>query len=261
MDKRICLFCGGSPLTREHIFPKWLTKFFETETPGAYFTTEIISSKGDSIGGWETSGINDTVKVVCKNCNKGWMSDLEASAKSILSDMFRGTNPLSFDYAQSNILARWAYKTAIIIDKFDPQVNGNPCRTIPTFVYRRFFESGFKIPSSVRIWTIPMLDPQCGIWQRRSDLKISVNSSDKKDRNEILQASCHLTTFGILHSVFQVVGPFDSNSPIFGEPPAHLLQLFPQITEKSIWPSDGKSFLRWEDRDRFLERKDLFGYN
>jgi len=260
MVKRECLFCGRSPQTREHVFPNWLTSFFETELPDVKFTTEVFSSKGAKIGKWETSGVNDTVKVVCKNCNSGWMSDLEAAVKPILLNMFRGVKPLSFDDTQLQLLARWAYKTAIIIDKYIPGGGANPCNSIPTFVYRHFFESGFIIPKSVRIWTIPMLDPQCGIWHRRCDVKFSMHSLDVQTGTELLQTSSHLTTFGILNAVFQVLGPFDSSSRIVVENPAHLLQLFPQSTEKAMWPIDTKSTLIWEDREHFSQRKDIFNF-
>lgn len=53
---------------------------------------------------------------VCKHCNNGWMSNLERDVGGVLKPLLEAPIALgtSFDASQASILARWAFKTAIV---------------------------------------------------------------------------------------------------------------------------------------------------
>ena len=51
-------------------------------------------------------------KIVCQQCNNGWMSQLQASAKSLLSSMFNG-EVVSLGPTDQHTLRRWSTMTAI----------------------------------------------------------------------------------------------------------------------------------------------------
>lgn len=102
----VCVFCGSGPLTNEHTFPKWLVERF-TGTP---MTATAPNGKK-----WSTTRINIPVGVVCKTCNNGWMSELEAAAKPILGRMASGER-LFLDTRMQSIISSWAVKTAMIFE-------------------------------------------------------------------------------------------------------------------------------------------------
>lgn len=56
---------------------------------------------------------DDRVKVVCSDCNNGWMNDLENEAEPVLTPLMRGES-VDFNLAERAVLARWAGKTALI---------------------------------------------------------------------------------------------------------------------------------------------------
>jgi hypothetical protein len=59
---------------------------------------------------------------VCGNCNKGWMSQLEAEFLELVGSLIEPTWPISANelieraLCQSAVLARWAVKTAITVN-------------------------------------------------------------------------------------------------------------------------------------------------
>lgn len=125
MKRNQCLFCGGGPLTREHIFPNWLSTFFKSEINVNDFSTEVLSPSNELLHEWSKNDIDDTIKMICKKCNNGWMSLLENEVKSYLTHMIRGNWPISLDKIKCENLSLWVYKTALILDKCNYGIQNN----------------------------------------------------------------------------------------------------------------------------------------
>jgi hypothetical protein len=53
---------------------------------------------------------------VCKDCNAGWMSDLEMAARPLLVAGARGETDRELGRAEQLTLARWFFKTAIVLN-------------------------------------------------------------------------------------------------------------------------------------------------
>src|SRR5690349_3014728 len=105
---RTCVFCGGLPLTREHVYPQWLQQF---SAPRAYIQREgshqgpfpqtVVRQNAmgqyvvvDEVRGNRTPILHEvTVKSVCATCNNGWMSTLENSIRGPLKKMADPPNP------------------------------------------------------------------------------------------------------------------------------------------------------------------------
>lgn len=105
---RICVFCGGTPATREHAWPKWLVSLFPAQPIQAART-------GASPHLYTSDSIELAVRVVCEECNNGWMSALENRAAGTLSRMIRGqSTPL--DPPAQLAVAAWAVKTAMVME-------------------------------------------------------------------------------------------------------------------------------------------------
>ncbi len=116
---RSCVFCGGTPVTNEHVYPRWLAKGFPEAPP-----TEraIMVSHSDHDGPRRHSGrlLTTQVKAVCEPCNSGWMSVLEARVQPYLLPMIKGEITELSPEAQQ-VLATWTVKTALMCQVFHAQ--------------------------------------------------------------------------------------------------------------------------------------------
>lgn len=91
------------------------------------------------------------MKRFCANCNSGWMSNLERETIPILEPMilfedFRRTIGLS--PRDQAILARWAYKTTLVLDFAFP----DQPTWIPTSWYADFYRRRWPPNRGVVIW-------------------------------------------------------------------------------------------------------------
>jgi len=135
---RQCVFCSRPAKTKEHLWSDWILKGLALKTPIRY----VIGRAQPKI--LESPDI--TVKCVCRDCNNGWMSSLEAANKPIIGCLMRDISaPL--DTAQQTALALWAVKTAMVADAV------RKCD-------RRFYERGeceqlrlsSLLPANIRVW-------------------------------------------------------------------------------------------------------------
>lgn len=106
-----CIFCGDPNLTQEHVFSKWMHKYFPPRPPG----------KGKVLRGLRhldrdelkpvkvTRQLQDwQVRCVCGDrCNNGWMRrEIEEKARPILIPLMQGES-VRLSPAQQHILASW----------------------------------------------------------------------------------------------------------------------------------------------------------
>jgi hypothetical protein len=106
----ICAFCQQDrTLTKEHVWPQWLAGVLADDTPQPF----VRAAGGAVEDTWAQPTFKQTVRAVCANCNSGWMSQLEARAKPVLSPMIRGI-ALHLSADTQKLIATWALKTAIM---------------------------------------------------------------------------------------------------------------------------------------------------
>lgn len=82
-----CIFCGGRPLTREHIWADWFRAYLPRPLP-FYHSGRIVLSE-DNTQTHKSEKISGDPKcrkmrIVCNRCNNEWMSDLQNATKPIL---------------------------------------------------------------------------------------------------------------------------------------------------------------------------------
>jgi len=115
-----CIFCGGVPVSREHLWPDWLRREAEIHEPFEF----RIEQETDGV---ETRDVTftavpfaQTVRAVCARCNGGWMSIVEGNARPILHELIYGRGA-SLDPAKKRKLATWAFLKACVFDETHPQ--------------------------------------------------------------------------------------------------------------------------------------------
>jgi hypothetical protein len=123
---RRCVFCAQTAGSQEHALPAWLAKTMGVESEPSQ--PEMISaSKGVEVQGNPRATGKLVTKGVCKNCNHGWMADLEGAVKPILASLvtqdFASFNREALEPLEQNLplLTRWLMKTAVTLGMVAPR--------------------------------------------------------------------------------------------------------------------------------------------
>jgi len=103
-----CVFCGGTPVNREHVFPRWMSRALRNRGAKQF----ILGMKGVT---YRSGEINLTVRQFCESCNSGWMAALERATQPILAPMLLNTDLQVLSEEDQATLATWAYKTALVL--------------------------------------------------------------------------------------------------------------------------------------------------
>src|SRR4051812_4197374 len=96
---RRCIFCGGgnirgNSMSKEHLWPEWMHPYLP-KLPGAKKEDSYVRKTNKTIvqkykKAQQGHAYTKTLKVVCKNCNETWMSQIEENAKPILIPLLQG---------------------------------------------------------------------------------------------------------------------------------------------------------------------------
>ena len=151
--QRVCVFCGGTPLTKEHLLPDWLKKviykdpnvnnhksnkiFVEIDSDKAFITPNQIKRSGHTL--------SRKLLIVCMTCNNGWMSLLQSQTKPLLSKMILGED---FDLTEQDLiqLTKWLVMTSMVGEFDDLKTKViNPQQL-------KDFKLNQKIPNGWKVW-------------------------------------------------------------------------------------------------------------
>jgi hypothetical protein len=156
-----CAFClREAKLTGEHIWSDWICELF----PDIRVIFRKQFAHDGMIKEWEGS-MDCTTNVVCKQCNEGWMSDLESNhAKPSMQAMILGDSPITLDTRRMVSIAIFAFKSAVIGDLMQPK---RPLYF--SSLARRRFSHTLSIPTGCQVWVgcIGEPDPHHGVCRMR----------------------------------------------------------------------------------------------
>jgi hypothetical protein len=141
-----CIFCGRDvKLTREHVFPQWLSEVFP-DLGEADYLRRLVSFDDDRRDQWPGRPFDVVVKDVCADCNNGWMSTLEHQVQPILTPMLQD-QPRTLTVLDQHLLSTWAMKTMLTMQ--GANIGGE--RVVALERYRWFCEHQTPLPGS-HIW-------------------------------------------------------------------------------------------------------------
>ena len=143
---RSCIFCDGTQMSLEHVWPRWAAKLVVDAGAVQHRSYAQFQGRDAVANTYNQPPFQQTAKVVCRDCNNGWMSRLEEAAKPYLETMLHGRGRVLCGPAQTT-LAAWALKTSMVI--VASQAKGEA--VIPPADHRYLGEHG-KPPSTVRVW-------------------------------------------------------------------------------------------------------------
>ena len=107
-----CVFCGykGSDFAPEHWIPNWLSRELIPE----HATHVIHNRPGHS---WPSRRFEFTVPHVCKACNHGWMSDLEARTKPhVLPFILGAADESNITGTGLELIVSWSYLKVLSLE-------------------------------------------------------------------------------------------------------------------------------------------------
>ena len=202
-----CVFCGfEGKLSNEHVFPAWLRPYLShPDGEGTHSRTELRDGKEILHRERRGNPASWTVKSVCRDCNHGWMSTLEESAKPRLLPMIQGHGRTLNNSAQA-LVASWGVKTALVAgSKFPPQ--------IPLAFYGDFREAGAPVEQT-RVWLghAPHLEAHTMDWRPMRTHRDDENPPYEPNGFQAVLSVGHLVVFVVawrgrkppLHKVFDV---------------------------------------------------------
>lgn len=187
---RICVFCGGTPLSEEHAIPQWVSELLPGEGP----YTHRRAGANAEIRTWRHPTLLQlTIRRTCVKCNSEWMSNVESSSRDLIARVMLG-NTADWDREAQTVVATWAYKTALMLDFVGVH------RTIPAEHYSEFYETRVPV-RSCRIWATsyaPAGDDEFqSAWFNGHGLTLHL-----ADRNR----RAYTMTFNVGYVVFQIFG-------------------------------------------------------
>ena len=141
-----CIFCGGTPVSREHLWPDWLRREAATTESFDHRLEQEVDGVETRDINFSTPPFNQVVRAVCAACNGGRMSTIEEDAKPILQDLIYGRRRM-LDRDDKRKIATWAFLKACVFDELHPQE-----RVVPAEHRARLFTYKRPPATGVAIW-------------------------------------------------------------------------------------------------------------
>lgn len=218
-----CVFCGKeAPLTKEHVWPKWLqTVMLPNRKLPHRHTTTIAGVREERR---PAPPFSMQLEAVCASCNNNWMASMEGTAKPILIPMIAGRR-CSLSVEEQRVVARWVAKTAMV---FQLTTHHNSIRPH----HYRYLKNQLVPPTGNQVWLAARTNEEpvpSAFGIRTSDLR---NSADDREFHG------YLVTIVIGHFIAQLYGhdlPFDSEWSRHGEFDEALVSIYPE-RESMSWP-------------------------
>lgn len=131
---RTCVFCGATPLTKEHTLPRWLKSALPPGGSRALHIRETESTRVQHVA----SALEATVKIVCASCNNGWMNRLENEVRPFLPDLING-RAVTLTPEDQRALASWSLKTMFMFSGQNkhPRLEMLPLKDCAAFYHDR----------------------------------------------------------------------------------------------------------------------------
>ena len=124
--EKSCMFCHASPLSKEHVWGKWLKNYYGISGNNTFRGTHTVTEYDSEMKPFPAAGrlrknghdLSTTAKVVCRTCNNEWMSRIDSAARNA----YISINALPLRYLskkQSSALKTWATMRALIWERIN----------------------------------------------------------------------------------------------------------------------------------------------
>jgi hypothetical protein len=235
-----CIFCGGTPVSREHLWPDWLRKEAAIREPFEFRIEQEADGAETRDVTFSTLPFTQTVRAVCARCNGGWMSTVEANARPILSDLIYGRGR-TLDRAERRKLATWAFLKACVFDETHPRE-----RVVPAVHRERLFLYKQVPATGVAMWLGTYEAKEVGHYAYQG-LRVGVPEGPAPEGPTI-----YIVTITVGMLIVQVAGSL-LGYPNFGD-----LPLPAELHVAKIWPTSDDIVVF--EQDYVMNHETLVGY-
>lgn len=235
-----CIFCGSTPLTREHLWPDWLRRDAGIAERFKYRIEEDADGVEARDVTFMSPPFTQTVRTVCSRCNGGWMSAIERDAKPILLDLIYARGR-TLDPDDQRRLATWAFLKACVFDALHPNDLSVPA------VHRQRLYTYTKPPATgAAIWLGTYEALEVGHYAHQA-LKVG-----RDDLPDPVEPTIYIATITAGALILQVAGSLLPDVAFDG------LRLPSELHVAKIWPakSDPVEFAQ----DHVMDHATLVGF-
>ena len=154
-----CIFCGiRYANSKEDYWPKWLQPHLPVRSPFTAFRTRAGKATSWTVNAKiKGDPTRQKIEVVCRECNSGWMSQIQNEAARLLKP-YTQTKFMSVSDQEQQNLATWATVFTMVIEYYDPPT------IVATFGERSSVQSTRKPPSDWRIYICRLKDNDYADW-------------------------------------------------------------------------------------------------
>jgi hypothetical protein len=237
--RRRCAFCpnGAATLTAEHLWSDWIGRLFTEKD----YTFRRRDSNGKLIGNWRDSSIKTTAKVVCGECNGGWMSKVEDKAQNTMKEMIQIGTARSLATNDIAAIAAFGFAKSVIADRMYSK--GVPFFDGPAL---NRFSASLEIPLGVQMWLASFkgIYTRSGVW---------TTTYYNPTLEPFRRGRYYVFTLGAGHLVLQVLGWKwrESEGTILPSPTFRQNQIWDRASI-ALWPTEGTS-INWPPPEYLMD--------
>jgi hypothetical protein len=230
---RACIFCGSrKKIEHEHVWPDWLVGIMEEKEARHVFTQQDATGAMSVMRAHTAPAWSTTARVVCKQCNGGWMSRLEDTASVLLKPMILDRRR-TLERFVVPFLAMWALKTAMTLD----QATEGGVRIPPEHPRLLFDERWPLRTSTVFIGRYEPDDPLAAYYLKpNGHLELRLDS----DPSTVHEAEAYGVTMLVGHLVFHLFASTLAEGRTEIMPPRPLpdglIRIWPAAFTSVAWP-------------------------
>jgi hypothetical protein len=145
-----CIFCPGTRMSKEHFWSTWSKPMLPTGNEDAYHEEKLTHTRKTILVSRELrtrpgSAASKKLRVVCEDCNNGWMNEVEDRARPILEPLIAGC-PTVLNQKQQRILAEWIAMKIMVAEHNTPE------EIVISRADKEAFKANRIIPDYVTIW-------------------------------------------------------------------------------------------------------------
>lgn len=118
--RKVCIFCGRTPVTEEHLWPQWCRSLMPPGDQHHFMTFEGVVEQPAPKKHYRRQGPVTSVRIprVCGPCNSGWMNQYEGLVRPFMSKMMTGQRT-DLTPEQRKTLSEYITYKFLILDWYD----------------------------------------------------------------------------------------------------------------------------------------------
>jgi hypothetical protein len=141
-----CIFCGSPNVTKEHLLPEWVPRAFQrSRRPRINVMRQSDAGRNETQYGPQQLA----AKVSCRECNNGWMAQLDNRASQLIKPLVQGRRDVHLDPPARRELAAWALKTVVVNDL---PITAGKSVLLP---YAPALRTALAPPTFIQVWAGP----------------------------------------------------------------------------------------------------------